>query len=138
MPDLPFIFDQLVRLQIELWNGIDARLRDENNLPLGRFQVLRIVASTEDCRVQDIATQLVITIGGASKMVDRIEAAGLCSRVENPSDGRSSHIELTAEGHEALAEATRTFESELELRFDASTSQLDQLGATLSSLRVQR
>ena len=138
MPDLPRIFDDLIRFQIELWNAVDARLRDENDVTLARFQVMRFLATAEDARLIDIATDMVITMGGASKLVDRIEAAGHCERRANPADGRSSFIELTAEGHDAYAEATRTFESELEQRFDASPSQLTQLGETLVTLRAAR
>jgi DNA-binding MarR family transcriptional regulator len=49
------------------------------------------------CRVFDINEQLSITVG-ASKLVDRIEAAGLCRRRVNPDDRRSRFIELTPAG----------------------------------------
>lgn len=138
MPDLSPIFDDLVRFQIELWNAVDARLREENDLTLARFQVMRFLSEAEDARLIDIAADMVITMGGASKLVDRIEAAGHCQRRANPADGRSSFIELTADGHDTYAEATRTFESELELRFNASPAQLEQLGDTLATLRGRR
>jgi len=138
MPDLSPIFDDLVRFQIELWNAVDARLRDENDLTLARFQVMRFLSEAEDARLIDIATDMVISMGGASKLVDRIEAAGHCERRANPADGRSAFIELTPAGHDAFAEATRTFESELELRFSASPAQLEQLGETLMTLRGRR
>jgi hypothetical protein len=45
--------------------------------------------------VFDIAEELSLTVGGTSKLVDRIEAAGHCVRRANPDDRRSSIIELT-------------------------------------------
>ena len=47
---------------------------------------------------------LLITVGGASKVVDKVQGAGWCRRLPNPTDGRSSLLELTESG-EGLLEA---------------------------------
>jgi hypothetical protein len=94
--DLAGLFSDLVRLEIELWNAVDARLRAVHDLPLARFEPMQVIARTPQCRVQDIATELSITVGGTSKIVDRLEAAGLCRRQPDPDDGRSSLIELNS------------------------------------------
>jgi DNA-binding MarR family transcriptional regulator len=52
---------------------------------------------------------IVITVGGASKVVDKVEAAGLCRRNPNPTDGRSNLIQLTEPGVGLLAAADVTF-----------------------------
>jgi hypothetical protein len=54
-----------------------------------------------------------MTIGGTSKLVDRIEASGYCTRSPNPGDRRSSVIELTLAGTAVLARAIAVFEDEL-------------------------
>jgi hypothetical protein len=56
------------------------------------------VSATGDCRVLHIAKALSITVGGASKVVDKVEAAGSCRRRGNPTDGRSNLIQLTDAG----------------------------------------
>ena len=89
------LFSTLTRLETELWDAVDARLRQECGLPLGRFEAMVVVSSLGTCRVFDIATALAITVGGASKLVDRVEAAGYCSRKMNPGDRRSSLLDLT-------------------------------------------
>lgn len=136
--DLPSLFNELIRFEIELWDAIDARLRAECGLALGRFAVMRVIARHGQCRVQDIADEMSITIGGTSKVVDRIEASGYCSRRPNPDDHRSSLIALTPAGERIFAQATEVFEAELARRFGAvlSTHSLAQLHTTLTKLRV--
>jgi DNA-binding MarR family transcriptional regulator len=48
-----------------------------------RFEVMQVISRTPDCRVHDIAAGLSITVGGASKLVDRIGATGDCLRRAN-------------------------------------------------------
>jgi DNA-binding MarR family transcriptional regulator len=132
------LFDELVRLEIELWDAVDARLSADCGLPLGRFMTMRAIAGRPDCRVQDIAEELGITVGGTSKVVDRVVAAAHCIRRPNPDDKRSSLIELTPAGAEALAKATTCFEDELERRLGSALpgGDLRELTATLTRLRA--
>jgi DNA-binding MarR family transcriptional regulator len=138
VPDLASLYSELIRFETELWDAIDARLRAECNLPLGRFEVMRVIARQGQCRVQDIANELAITIGGTSKIVDRIEASGYCSRRPNPDDQRSSLIALSPAGERILAQANDMFEAELARRFGAvlSARSLEQFRTTLAKLRA--
>ena len=138
MTDLRRLFSELIRFEIELWNAIDARLRFEHDLPLTWFEPMQVIAHRESCRVNDIAVELVITIGGASKLVDRIEASGLCRRRANPADGRSSIIELTTQGRDLLADATETLDDELADRLGSAVSaqSLRRFSETLGTLRI--
>lgn len=96
------------------------------------------MAHRRTCRVQDVATDLVITVGGASKLVDRIEAAGLCRRRANPGDRRSSLVELTPTGERLLAEATAVLEDELQARITDVLPQpiIGQFASILRRLRA--
>jgi NADPH:quinone reductase-like Zn-dependent oxidoreductase/DNA-binding MarR family transcriptional regulator len=138
MPDLPFMFSELVRLEIELWNGVDARLRAESDLPLGSFWPLRVIGRTTPCRVQDISAELAMSVGGVSKLVDRLARAGYCDRKPNPDDKRSSVIELTQEGERLLTRAARAFEDELRTRLGSAVpaDDLRAFGDTLTRLRA--
>jgi DNA-binding MarR family transcriptional regulator len=138
MANLTTVFTDLVRFQIELWNAVDARLRADHDLPLSWFEPMQVIAGRESCRVFDIAEEMVITVGGTSKLVDRLEAAGHCRRKSNPGDRRSSLIELTPAGKRLLAKATTSYEDELEVRLGSAISgrALDQLGSTLTTLRT--
>ena len=136
-PDLTGLFSELVRLETELCGAVERRLRADHDLPLPHFEFMRVIARTPRCRVQDIATELNITVGGTSKIVDRIEAAGHCARRANPDDRRSSIVELTPAGRRLLARAAGTVEDELRGRLGAALSDRAavQLTRTLTRLR---
>jgi DNA-binding MarR family transcriptional regulator len=138
MTDFERVFSELVRLETELWNATDARLRADFDLPLSRYEPMRVIERRGSCRVNDIASDLVITIGGTSKLVDRIEASGHCRRRPNPQDGRSSIIELTPSGRRLLAKAGMALEDELTARLGAVLSPriLQQFAASLTKLRA--
>ena len=82
-----------------------------------------VVSSLGTCRVFDIASALAITVGGASKLVDRVEAAGYCSRKMNPGDRRSSLLDLTEEGKAVVARGRQVIEAELDSWFTPALSQ---------------
>jgi DNA-binding MarR family transcriptional regulator len=134
------VFDDLVRFETALWNGIDARLREAGAVPLGSLNVLQVVQRTPACRVNDVADALSITIGGASQAVDRLTARGLCERRPNPDDRRSSIVELTSSGADAIRSAEPVFDAELAAWFgDAlSPAALRALARALSTLRTAR
>jgi len=135
--ELREVFNELIRFEIEIWNGVDARLRSELNLPLTHFEPMSVIDRHGSCRVYEIASELGITTGGASKLVDRIEADGYCRRRPNPGDRRSSLLELTPAGRKLLEAAGRAFDDELARRLGGlSPRGLEQLLATLVRLRA--
>jgi DNA-binding MarR family transcriptional regulator len=103
----------LVRTQIHLWEAADTALRDTHDLPLARYLPMRVIDQVPDCRIQDIAEQLAITNSGASQAVDKIERSGHAQRRPNPTDRRSSVVELTASGRELLDAAAKTLDQEM-------------------------
>jgi len=90
----------LVRLEIMLWDRVDSRLRAEHSLSLAFFEALFFLSRSDDgsLRVGDLAQAMRITVGGASKLVDRIERAGLVRREPDATDRRASKIALTSNG----------------------------------------
>jgi MarR family transcriptional regulator, organic hydroperoxide resistance regulator len=120
-----------------MWNGIDARLKKDFNLPLTHFEPMLVIDRRPGCRVYDIASELKITTGGTSKLVDRIEASGYCRRLPNPADRRSSVLELTDAGRSVLAEAADAFDEELQHWLGSAVPErtLRQFGSTLARLR---
>jgi DNA-binding MarR family transcriptional regulator len=135
--DLRQVFDDLVRFETILWGVVDGRLQEECGVSLASLNGMLVIDATPLCRVHDIARAIAITVGGASQAVDRLESAGLCVRRANPSDRRSSIVELTPEGMELLATAAPVFDSELDrlLRTPLPGTALTQLADALSTLR---
>jgi DNA-binding MarR family transcriptional regulator len=136
--DLASLFSDLIRLETELWDLVEVRLRRDHGLALSWFEPMHVIDSTPGCRVIDIAEALSITIGGTSKLIDRIENAGWCERSPNPDDGRSSTIELTRAGQRLLTAAQRTLTDEIGVRLGEplSTSDLQRFAATVRKLRA--
>jgi DNA-binding MarR family transcriptional regulator len=138
MANLRELFHDIIRFEIELWNAIDARLKREFNLPLAHLEPILVIDRLRRCRVYDIATDLRITTGGTSKLVDRIEASGYCRRLPNPADRRSSLLELTPEGERILESAGAAFDEELQRWLGSAVPErtLRQFAATLTRLRT--
>jgi DNA-binding MarR family transcriptional regulator len=105
----------LIRLEIVLWERVDARLRERHELPLSFFESLYFVsrAPERSLRVGDLANALRVTVGGTSKLIDRIEAAGLVARGPDPDDRRAARITLTPEGERKLMAGVKTYEDEV-------------------------
>ena len=138
MPDLRQLFSELIWFEIELWNAVEARLKAEFGLPLTHFEPMSVMDRLGPCRVYDIASELRITTGGVSKLVDRIEANGHCRRRPNPADRRSSLLELTPAGRELFAAAGTAFDDELERRLGSPLPErtMQQFAITLGRLRA--
>jgi MarR family transcriptional regulator, organic hydroperoxide resistance regulator len=137
-PDLRFLFSELVRLETELWDAVEGRLRKDFDVVVPVFEFLQVISRNPACRVQDIAAELSITVGGTSKIVDRIEAAGYCARQANPHDRRSSIIQLTPAGERLLPKLTAAVDDELRSRLSSGLpdESLIQLTETLTRLRA--
>ncbi len=101
----------LVRLEIVLWERVDSRLRERHGLPLAFFESLYFISRSAEgsLRIGDLAGALRITVGGTSKVVDRIEAAGLIARGSDPDVRRAARVTLTPEGGRALTAALETY-----------------------------
>jgi len=100
-------FDALVRYEVALWSAVDQELGRQDQIGLGELHALRVVGRYDgQARVQDLSGDIGITVGAASKLVDRLERDGLAARRPNPANRRSSLITLTATGQRALVSAT--------------------------------
>lgn len=99
-------FELLVRVETDVWNTIEHELLRSERVGLGTLMALQTVHRHEGAvRVQDVSDALSITVGAASKFVDRLERDGLAVRRPNPDDRRSSLVALTRAGEEARASA---------------------------------
>ncbi len=131
------LFDDLVRTKALLWSGIDRELIAGGVIGLGPLSMLGAIGAMGRCRVQDLAIDAVITTGGASQAVDRLVNQGLCRRVSNPDDRRSSLVELTPQGRETLSAAEGVFSQVLDTYLKPlSASERASLATSLRTLRA--
>jgi DNA-binding MarR family transcriptional regulator len=135
--DLPLLLARLIAVQVELFEAADGRLRAEEGMPLVALLPLRIVRATPDCRVQELAAGLGLSVGGASKSADRLERRGWLRRVVHPSDRRSQLLELTTEGIAAAAAGDAVVEAVLRERVIPilGETEAERLSSDLARLR---
>lgn len=132
------MFTELVRLEIELWNGLNARLEAGAGVSLSRFQALAAIrTSGGSARVQDISAEMSITVGATSKLVDRLERDGLAERSANPHDRRSSIVALTERGVSVLTVADVAAETHLRTVLGAALP-VDRAELLLAQLALLR
>jgi DNA-binding MarR family transcriptional regulator len=133
------LFTELVRAQIELWDALDAHLKSTIGITLARFQALSAVGDIDGpARVQEISEQMRITVGAASKLVDRLERDGLVARSAHPTDRRSSIVALTDLGTSTLASANEIADAHLSTTFGTAMTDdtADRFFDVLTSLRA--
>src|SRR5262245_27836860 len=118
----------LIRLEIALWDRVNSRLHQAHDLSLAFFEALYFIGRSHDgsLRVGDLARALRITVGATSKLVDRIEAAGLIRRELDTADRRASRLVLTTTGKRTLADASTTYEAEMATVLDATLTADEQ------------
>ena len=73
------------------------------------YEVLLILARAGESGMSmgAISREQVLTTGGVTRLIDRMEAAGLVERVANPGDRRGRLVRLTSAGEAKAIEATR-------------------------------
>jgi DNA-binding MarR family transcriptional regulator len=137
MADTLSLLSDLERGSARLAAAVDLRLRRETGLPLVFFEPMAVIAGHNPCRIYELATELGVSSGGASKLADRLEAHGHCRRLPNPRDRRSSVLTLTPAGGALLAAAEPIATAELTRQLGArlSASQITQLAGILRDLR---
>src|SRR4051812_50225710 len=100
----------LIRLEIALWDRIDARLQESHELPLAFFESLLFISRARrgSMRVGDLAQALRVTVGGTRKLIDRIERAGLIGPGPDPDNSRAPVVALTQPGSGKLPAGVQT------------------------------
>jgi DNA-binding MarR family transcriptional regulator len=73
------------------------------------LSVLRTAGAPCELRPTDIRSRLVLTPGGVSNIINRLERLGLAERVPDADDRRISWVRLTSAGIEAAEDAMRAW-----------------------------
>ena len=75
---------------------LDEELREETGLSLFEYAALLQLAEAKDrkLRMSDLALGIVLTRSGVTRLVDRLERAGLVERCQCSSDGRGAEAQL--------------------------------------------
>jgi DNA-binding MarR family transcriptional regulator len=96
----------LLRGQALVLEQVERDLAEANLPPLGWYDVLTELnkAPGGRLRIHELADAVVLSRSGLSRLIDRIEEAGLVARRPCPGDRRAIHVELTEKGEKMLDE----------------------------------
>ncbi len=88
---------------------LEENLRRTAGLSHAEYEVLLRLYRQDDgrLRIQELAAESVLTHSGTSRLVDRLEGAGLVERAGAEEDKRGSYAVLTVKGRDHFEEAAR-------------------------------
>ena len=99
-------FYGLLQVQARTFEVIARELEARTGLPASWYEVLACLQNEPDGqRMNELADDLLISRGGATKLVARLEDAGLVERFTPKSDRRATYAKLTKKGEEAVMAA---------------------------------
>ncbi len=100
----------LARVQGDVRRGLGAALETAHGLSVWDYTVLRTLAEQprRRMRMSELARAVDYTPSGLTRLVGRLEGAGLVERYPCPDDGRGAIASLTDEGRRLFARARRT------------------------------
>ena len=89
---------------------LERELQAEQEMSLGEYEVLLFLAYSDErrLRMSELADRMVLSRSGATRLIDRLEAAGFVERVSCDTDRRGQWAQLTRAGYERLRAASPT------------------------------
>lgn len=101
------LFALLLETNARLARSLGLVLDTMCDLPLAWFEVLLQLRKAPDGRLKmnRIADAIVHSTGGTTRLIDRLEQAGLVQRQLCPSDRRAIHVAITPQGDAKLDHA---------------------------------
>lgn len=96
-----------IRAHATVIDRLDHELQQEQDLPLTWYEVLLHLGNATDdrLRLNELASVLLLSRSGITRLVDRLVAAGLVERQTCPTDRRGAYAVLTPEGRARLRRA---------------------------------
>lgn len=111
-------------LHARLTEVLERELQDRAGLPLTWYDVLVQLSEAPDrrLRMHDLASRVLLSRAGLTRLIDRMAAAGLVERVPCPDDRRGTFVAMTAAGEAANLRAAPFHLAGVEEHFAAGLS----------------
>jgi DNA-binding MarR family transcriptional regulator len=115
-----------VRTHTRLWERIEADMRRTSGLTMARYDVLaHLNMAGGRLGLGELAEAIALSPSGLSKLLDRMDAAGLIRREADPSDARAAFAVITPRGRRVVKNARRRHHGLLRETVGSSLSDRD-------------
>jgi DNA-binding MarR family transcriptional regulator len=103
-------FVRLVRASAAVTRKLSAQLSADHGLGISAYEALLRLARAPDSRMRrvDLASGLLLSAGGVTRLLDGLERDGFVAREECESDRRVTYAVLTVAGRDKLREASKS------------------------------
>src|SRR3954469_10820840 len=128
----------MLKVHARLVKALDAELVSGHGLGITSYEVLLYLADAPEgrMRMHDLASSVLLSRSGLTRLVDRLERDSLISRVACDSDARGAYAVITEVGRRKLAAARATHLAGVRRHFLArlDDDELDQLAGLWARL----
>jgi DNA-binding MarR family transcriptional regulator len=134
----------LVRTHARLWDQVQNQMRRESGLTMPRYDVLmQLDLAGGRLGLGQLASKIVLTPSGLSKLLDRMEVSELLRREPDPRDARSTFAQITPAGRTLVREVRRSHHAWLQEVFgdaldDHDVAELVRIMAQIDARTVRR
>lgn len=85
---------------------LEEHLQEQTDLLLADNEaLLNLAHADQPLRMSDIANRLILSRGGTTKVIDRLETMGYVERLPDPDDRRATVVDITDAGRDAMGRA---------------------------------
>jgi DNA-binding MarR family transcriptional regulator len=116
---------------------LEVELERDAGFPLPWYDVLvQLEDEPDGSRMNELAERILYSKSGLTRVVDRMEKAGLVRRIRPENDRRSIFVSLTDEGRETMERARRFHRHGIEQHFAGHLSGADVKALTRALEKV--
>jgi DNA-binding MarR family transcriptional regulator len=108
----------LLRTHARLWDQVEAQMRRDSGLTMPRYDVLmQLDMAGGRLGLGELASRIVLSPSGLSKLLDRMAATELIRREPDPRDPRSTFARITPRGRSLVRKSRKSHQVWLQRAF---------------------
>jgi len=108
----------LIRTHARLWDQVETQMRHDSGLTVSRYDVLmQLDMAGGRLGLSELASAVVLSPSGLSKLLDRMDSSGLLRREPDPQDARSTYARITPKGRSLVRKARQSHHAWLQRAF---------------------
>jgi DNA-binding MarR family transcriptional regulator len=108
----------LVRTHARLWDQVETQMRRDSGLTMSRYDVLmHLDMAGGRLGLSELASTIVLSPSGLSKLLDRMETSGLLHREPDPRDARSTFAKISPHGRSVVRKVRQSHHAWLQQVF---------------------